>query len=175
MSLQRVLLFGICCVAIVDRPTAFGETLSQRTKCHNVRAKLVVVRVSANCSSPVDFCSAGTIAGGGIVNGALAGNVLGLAPGAGLPGLVPSSTLSFVAVHTIETARGILTMLGTGVFDTARGEFAEIDPVTSGTGVFQGATGTLWLTGTSSDGGVSFAGDVIGQVCVARSRQTEDK
>jgi hypothetical protein len=86
----------------------------------------------------------------------------------GLPSLAPNSMLSFVAVHTIQTRRGTLTLLGTGVFDTARGEYAEADPVTSGTGMFAGATGTLWLTGTTPDAGASFSGPVTGQVCLAR-------
>jgi len=103
-----------------------------------------------------------------VLTGVFGGIALGFAPAAGLPNLVPNSTLSFVADHKIETPRGTLSMRGSGVFDTARGEYSEVDPITGGTGIFAGATGTLWLTGTSPDGGASFAGPLFGQVCLSR-------
>ena len=54
------------------------------------------------------------------------------------------------------------------VFDTARGEFAEIDRVTGGTERFEGATGTLWLTGTGT-AATGFEIKIIGQICTNRA------
>lgn len=168
MRRRRLLLFCACSVIAIDGSALFGHTDDQKSRCHSVRAKVAVVKTSENCTSPIAFCSIGTVSGGGIVNGSFAGTALALGASAGLPSLVPSATVSFVAEHTIETPRGLLRMIGTGVFDTARGEFAEVDPITGGTGVFAEATGTLWLIGTTPDAGASFSGDVTGQVCLAR-------
>lgn len=168
MSLWRMFLLGVCCLTIVEHPTVAGEIDTHDAKCHEVRAKIALVSVAENCASPVGLCTTGAVTGGGIVNGVFGGIALGFAPAAGLPNLVPNSTLSFVADHKIETPRGTLSMRGSGVFDTARGEYSEVDPITGGTGIFAGATGTLWLTGTSPDGGASFAGPLFGQVCLSR-------
>jgi hypothetical protein len=162
------LLLCACALIALDGSALFGQTGKAAPRCQRVNAKVAVVKTSENCSSPIAFCSIGTISGGGVVNGRFAGTVLGLGPSAGLPDLVPNATVSFVAEHTIETPRGVLRMVGTGVFDTARGEFAEVDPITGGTGVFAEATGTLWLIGTTPDAGESFSGTVTGQVCLPR-------
>jgi hypothetical protein len=167
MSLRTVLVSGACCIAVAGGPIASSDS-DRAPRCRHVRANVAVVSTAQNCTSPIAFCSTGAVTAGGLLNGTFTGSVLGLGPSAGLPALAPASTLSFVADHRIETSGGDLIMVGTGVFDTARGEFAEIDPIIGGTGVFAGATGTLWLTGTSPDGGASFTGDVTGNVCVAR-------
>ena len=74
----------------------------------------------------------------------------------------------------IQTARGMLTLRLTGVFDTVRGEFSELERVTGGTGVFKGARSTLWLIGTTSDG-TTFTGDLIGEVCLIRQRESHSQ
>jgi hypothetical protein len=168
VNLRHVLLLGVCSTAALDESILLGRADREAPHCRKVKAAVAVVSTSENCTSPIAFCSTGTVSAGGMLNGAFAGTVLALAPAAGLPAFVPAATVSFVANHAIETPRGTLSMVGTGVFDTARGVFAEADPITGGTGVFAGATGTLWLTGTSPDGGATFAGDVTGEVCVAR-------
>ena len=161
MNLGKMFLVGACCLTT-------GEIAANDAKWHEVRARVSVVSVAENCESPVGLCTSGAVSGGGIVNGVFRGVALGFAASAGLPNLVPASTLSFMADHTIETPRGTLSMRGTGVFDTARGEYSEVDPITGGTGIFAGASGTIWLTGTSPDGGASFAGPLFGRVCLSR-------
>ena len=167
MSFGRISLLAVCWALSAAHSPMLGQTDSQRTGCQHVMAKLATVRTSQNCTSPVEFCAAGTIIGGGVVHGATTAVVLGLVPAVGLPGIEPNSTLSYAAERTIQTARGMLTLRLTGVFDTVRGEFSELERVTGGTGVFEGARGTLWLIGTTSDG-TTFTGDLIGEVCLIR-------
>src|SRR5919108_5450994 len=108
MRRRPLLLCCACCAIVIDGSALFGHTGNQKLRCQSVRAKVAVVKTSENCASPIAFCSIGTITGGGLVNGAFAGTVLGLGPSAGLPTLVPGATVSFVAEHTIETPRGVL-------------------------------------------------------------------
>jgi hypothetical protein len=98
-----------------------------------------------------------------LISGTTFASVLGLAPSLGLPGLEPETTLSIKGERTITTARGDLMFHFITVFDTARGEFAEINRVIGGTERFAGATGTLWITGT---GTTVFDGRVTGQICI---------
>jgi hypothetical protein len=167
MNLGRISLLAGCCVLSGVHSPMLGQPDSRSAGCQHVMAKLETVRTSQNCTSPVAFCAAGVITGGGVVHGTTTGVVLGLVPAVGLPVIEPNSTLSYAAERTIQTARGMLTLRLTGVFDTVRGEFSELERVTGGTGIFEGARGTLWLIGTTSDG-TTFQGDLIGEVCLVR-------
>ena len=168
MGLWRMFVVCAWCVAVVHhQPTAAGDRETPR-ECHRISANVAVVATTENCTSPVALCTTGAVTGGGMANGVFIGTAMAFAQGAGLPNLVPATTLSFVADHKIDTPRGTIIMRGTGVFDTARGEYSEVDPISGGTGIFAGATGTLWLTGTSPDGGTSFAGPMTGRICLAR-------
>jgi hypothetical protein len=145
--------------------SAFGEG----GQCQQVRAKEHAVRVTESCTSPVGFCVEGVITGGGSINGKTKATILGLTPSVGLPGIEPETTLSAAGDRTIETSHGTLTLRFTAVFDTVRGEFAELLRVTEGTGKFLGATGTLYLTGRLGADGISIEGDFTGEVCLAGS------
>lgn len=68
---------------------------------------------------------------------------------------------------TITTDRGTLTTRDVGLLDTARGVFTDVGRVTGGTGVFAGATGTLFFNGTTADG-ATFAVAIAGELCLAR-------
>jgi hypothetical protein len=164
MNRRSFFLFAVCWSTIGER----ANVLAQSATCQNVMAKLATARFTSGCTSPVAFCATGTITGGGLVHGATTAVVLGLAPAVGLPGIEPNTTLSYVGDRVIETEHGTLTLRFTGVFDTVRGEFSELERVMGGTGVFEGATGTLWLTGSSFNDNNNFRGDLTGQICSAR-------
>lgn len=68
---------------------------------------------------------------------------------------------------TIATDRGTLTTRDVGLFDTARGVFTDVGRVTGGTGVFAGASGTLFFNGATADG-TTFAVAIGGELCLAR-------
>jgi hypothetical protein len=134
-------------------------------KCNRIKARLATVRVTENCSSPVNFCATGVITRDALIRGTTDAVVFGLAPSVGLPGIEPGTTLSYAGERTVTTSHGTLTLRFTGVFDTARGEASELERVTGGTDGFEGATGTLWLTATSNAELTAFEGQVTGQIC----------
>jgi hypothetical protein len=157
---------------VLVQPILFAQAYSASGgggQCQEVRAREHAVRVTEGCTSPVGFCVEGVITGGGSMNGKTKATILGLAPSVGLPGIEPETTLSAAGDRTIENSHGTLTLRFTAVFDTVRGEFAELLRVTGGTGQFLGATGTLYLTGRLGADGISIEGDFTGEVCLAGS------
>jgi hypothetical protein len=64
--------------------------------------------------------------------------------------------------------KGILQTHNVGVFDVVLGLFSEIaqlDPNAS-TGAFVGATGALYINGTTTDGGATFQAEITGEICI---------
>ena len=158
-----------CLFAAFGVATALGQDVStnadDKGKCKDVKASGTTVLVTADCRSPVGLCAAGAFAGNELIRGTTFATILGTAPSLGLPGLEPSSTLSISGERTITTSEGSLSLRFITAFDTARGEAAEINRVTGGTGKFEGATGTLFVTAT---GTTSFALQLTGRICTTR-------
>jgi hypothetical protein len=102
--------------------------------------------------------------------------ILGLAPSAGMPELVPPTVVAAIEERLITTKKGELTVLGIGVLDTgteANSEFDLLSRISSGTGRFDGATGILHIRGQGHGPG-SFIGRVEGEICLPR-RNPDDK
>ena len=77
------------------------------------------------------------------------------------------NTISYTDDFTVTTDKGVLTAHNVGVFDVVLGLFSEIariDPSAS-TGAFAGATGVLYISGTTSDGGATFQAEITGKIC----------
>jgi len=104
--------------------------------------------------------TAGTITRGGILNGTTSDIFT-----SGFTPTPDPSTFSFTAMLTITTDMGTLTTSDVGIFDVVSGVFSEIARVTSGTGTFAGATGTLFISGSTTDG-IHFQDRIIGQICL---------
>ena len=134
--------------------------------CFRVRAKIKtsVVAEGEECGSPFGICTAGKIFRGGLLNGTTFYVVDSVGPGAGV-GLNPAEVLSYAGELTITTRRGTLTTQDLGVVDYAEGVFSEFDIVTGGTGIFEGATGTLFIFGSATP--ESFMGKIEGKICLA--------
>jgi hypothetical protein len=141
--------------------------LDDTRRCRRIEAKLTSVRVTENCTNP-NGCFAGVITGDRLIRGTFRASAFGFVPSVGLPGVEPETTFSFAGERTIETPQGTLTLRFTGVFDTARGEFSELERLTDGTERFDGATGTLWLAGISNADATAFEAQITGQVCTKR-------
>ena len=80
-----------------------------------------------------------------------------------------ASTFSFSDDLSLTTNRGVLRTHNVTLFDVAKGVFAalaSIDPNTS-TGDFAGATGVLYISGKTTDGGATFQGEITGSMCFA--------
>jgi hypothetical protein len=155
-------------IAITGGVVAFGASTREadaRQSCHKVQGTVTSHIVDpANCPSPVGLCTAGTITGGGPLNGATVFTTLALAPSACLPG-VPPTTLSYTGVFQITTNSGTITTTDVGLLDQANLVFTEIDQVQGGTGQFAGATGTWIISGPVIDSGTGFRGEITGELC----------
>ena len=139
-------------------------------RCKQIRARFMNTIVTEGCTSPVGLCTAGESTGSRLLNGPNTFTAFGLVPSAGLPGIVPETTVSFAGERVMRTERGTLTLSAVGVFDTAptaMGEFDELETVIGGTGRFAGATGTLHLFGRSTADGSGFLGNIRGEICLA--------
>ena len=80
-----------------------------------------------------------------------------------------STTFSFTDDLTLTTGKGALRTHNVVIFDVARGLFtaiARVDASTS-TGDFAGATGVLYLTGKTTDGGATVQAEITGEICFA--------
>jgi hypothetical protein len=134
-------------------------------RCREIDAKLVGQFVG-----PLN--TAGTIHGGGLLNGTTAFTGDALAPSAGLATtLVPATTVSYTGVLVITTHRGTLTLRDIGIFDTdlaKDGEFSSRSRVVAGTGRFAGASGILFFHGDSLPD-ATFTAEVNGTICLVRS------
>ncbi|MEK7705839.1 MAG: hypothetical protein AAB426_12835 [Myxococcota bacterium] len=82
------------------------------------------------------------------------------------PPAEPGSTWSYSGALDLTTRFGVLSFTDVGVFDTAGGTFSEIDRVRAGSGIYEGATGTLFMFGHAYADGSGFEGDVRGEICV---------
>jgi hypothetical protein len=137
------------------------------SRCHQLDddAGIRASVTTEGCTSPVGLCTAGVFKGDPLLRGTTALVADGLVPAAGMPFVEAATTLSYSALLTITTRRGSLTTRDTGIFDTAAGLFASRDIVVGGTGIFEGATGHIFYTGT---GVTAFDAHATGEICLAR-------
>jgi len=108
--------------------------------------------------------TSGTITEGGKLNGTTQ-SVFTSAP---TPTSDPTSSY-FTDDLTLTTNKGVLHTHNVTLFEFVRGvftAFARIDPNTS-TGNFAGATGVLYISGQTADGGATFQGEITGSMCFA--------
>lgn len=155
-------------VAMLGGLATVGATASRaeaHQPCHKVHGHIVAQVTTENCSSPVLLCTAGTITGGGMLNGASAFTTMGLAPGAGLSPLVPGTTLSYTGNLTITTRRGSLSLTDVGILEQSTLRFTELDQIVAGSGEFDGKSGNWFIAGFVTGGGTGFDGDIEGDIC----------
>lgn len=163
ISWMRDSILGGALLAIALSPAA---TAQPPKTCKQINARMMTVAFSDfPCASPISFCAGGVITGDGLIHGNTVATVLGMAPVTPGGSPEPESTVSYVGDRVIETTHGDATLRFTGVFDTARGEFSELSRVVEGTGRFENATGTVYITGRSNEPGNEFIGDIKGLIC----------
>lgn len=136
-----------------------GATLAgDHGNCAEARGNLSVV-------SNGDGTTSGTITQGGKLNG----STHALFTSGSTPTPDPS-TFSYTDDFAVTTSKGVLKARNVGLFEVSAGlftEIARIDPSTS-TGRFAGATGVLYINGTTTDGGATFEAEITGEVCVQK-------
>ncbi|HET6891685.1 MAG TPA: hypothetical protein VFH31_11330 [Pyrinomonadaceae bacterium] len=127
---------------------------SPNSKCRQVKGDI------SDVSNPTG--ATGVLTNGGILNGTteLVANF------AHLPTPDPT-TSSYTNDFTITTEQGQLKTSNVGLFDVGIlvfTEMARINPNAS-TGRFAGATGVLFISGNTIDGGATFQSSITGEIC----------
>jgi hypothetical protein len=129
-----------------------GQAVAGGNVCFDVLANQNVTVTSPSTTT-------GTITQGGILNGTTTDEFT-----SALTATPDPNTFSFTDQLTITTKLGTLTDSDVTIFNTAQGLFSTISPISHGTGIFKQATGTLFISGSSTDG-VHFTDKIVGQIC----------
>lgn len=135
-------------------------------RCKAVQADVEEVVTTENCTSPLNFCTKGTIDGNHGLDGTTFFSVEG---GAATPPTSPGIR-SYSGVFTITTELGELVLRETGVTyprpgNPEGGVLSSIIEVKSGTGRYEGATGIMFFHGRSLNG--SYDVKLVGTLCTA--------
>ncbi len=144
-------------------------------RCKTVDANLVSGLFVEGCSSPVGFCTRGTVA-----SGPLAGSFEFTALTAEQPN--PASPVMFYTGTVVYTTKkGTVTVRDSGMFNANNGAFMEVQKVTEGTKNLKGFNGTLTSQGDgifAVIGGltqlIGFKGSVDGKICPPRRHDGRD-
>lgn len=110
--------------------------------------------------NPDGMSTSGTISHGGILNGTTA-DVFMSSP---VP-VANTDTLALTDTLTITANHGTLTCSDVTLFNPSHGVFTTISTISRGSGIFKGATGTLFISGTSTDG-VHYQDKITGQITI---------
>src|SRR6266511_2467594 len=149
---KMLLLIATGLVTVGSTTGSLIQGADAHSRCHRIDddGGLQSSATTDGCTSPVGLCTAGVFKGDHLLRGTTSFVADGIAPAAGMPAVEAASTLSYSGLLTITTQHGTLTTRDTGIFDTAAGLFASRDIVVGGTGVFAGATGHIFFTGTGT-------------------------
>jgi hypothetical protein len=154
-----LVVLTLCLFSLEQTTSAQEQTTSARSNCHTVKGNL------SDVSNPNG--TTGTITNGGILNGTTE-----LLFTSGVLSTPDPNTFSYTDDFTITTHLGQLKTGNVGIFDGGNGVFSEIgriNPNTS-TGWFAGATGILYTSGKTTDGGATFQSRITGEICFANPR-----
>jgi hypothetical protein len=140
-------------------------------QCKAVHAEIIDASAPQGCTSPFNFCAAGTVEGNRGLNGTTYFVLDGVASG---PATAPGySATSGILVYT--TREGTLTVRETGIAKfmghPSNGYGAALEEVVSGTGRFTGATGTLHVR--QQDINSRFYSKISGKLCLAEDQGLE--
>jgi hypothetical protein len=127
-------------------------------KCHKLDATIVDTQVTDGCTSPNDFCAAGTVRGNLGLNGTTFFSVDSAIVGPSTaPGTIAASGILVYTLH-----RGTLTVRESGLSGFGA-FFANFQQVLEGTGDFAGVTGHDWVLGQQV--GDHFETQITGELC----------
>jgi hypothetical protein len=166
--MKKTVFISAMSLALLGSTTQFPiQSATARSRCHKLDEDAGIQGALApdGCTSPVGLCTAGVFVGDPLLRGTTSLTADGIAVAAGMPAVEAATTLSYSGLLTITTRRGTLTTRDTGIFDTAgTGLFASRDVIVGGTGIFEGATGHIFYTGT---GVTKFDAHASGEICLA--------
>jgi hypothetical protein len=148
--------------------SSVSRNVHAKDRCRKIHGTTNSLFVTQNCASPVGLCTAGTVSGGGPLDGAFVFLALDAAPSAGMPSVEPAGNLSFSGQLTVSAKKGTLVARDLGVLDAVNGFFTEVDRPTSGTGAFANPSHDFFISGTVNSAGNGFIGEISGTICSDR-------
>jgi len=136
----------------------------ERNNCREVHALIVDKSAPADCPSPYRFCAAGTVEG----NRGLNGTTYFVLDGVGTPPTTGPGFNVTPGLLTYTTPDGTLTVRETGMGkltgSPSNGVLTSLQEIVSGTGRYEGATGTLYNAAVDING--VFYSDITGTLCL---------
>ena len=157
MKLTFRTLTTFALVALIIGLFPLAQSASAVSDCKQAKGNLSVVNNGNGTTS-------GIITQGGRLNGTTQANFT-----SAFTPTPDATTFSFTDDLTLTTNKGDLKTHNVGVFDVATGLFSavnRIDPSAS-TGDFAGATGVVYISGKTTDGGATFQAEITGEICFA--------
>jgi hypothetical protein len=132
---------------------AASANADEATRCKSVHADVQEVQTHENCTSPLGFCTKGTIDG----NHGLSGTTFFSVDGGAATHETSPGRRSYSGVFTITTDQGELVLREAGITyprpgNPEGGVLSSIIEVTSGTGRYEGATGIMFFHGRNLNG-----------------------
>ena len=122
--------------------------------CQPVSGAVTTTFTQQDCTSPFGLCTTGEV-GGAPLTGSSTFSVTRLEQ--------RGVMLFFSGVFTVTTSTGAATFDTSGAVNTVTGSYVETFSLVSGTGSFEGASGTLVSTGFETATG--FSGTLRGALC----------
>lgn len=139
----------------------FQSRASATPQCKRVRLTLQATLDPEGCDSPVGMCTTGTLYRGNSpwATTHYVATSLGSA--------AVTSDMSYAGIFTITRPNGVLTVRDSGMLGLGDALYSEYQRVVSGTGVFAGATGTMFSSGNITGDLQGFDGTLTGELCLA--------
>lgn len=158
-------LVGGLVAIIFEGSPSFKEAVSTQSPaqgCIDVQGNLTsYLTTKWECKSLVELCTRGKI------TGSLAGDTFFLGdatyPAVGFPLSEEDTTLAYTGDMSIQTDKGTLHLLDTGIFDTKNGVFVSRELIRSGTEKYKNSKGYLLFSGTAKDG--QLTSTYTGRIC----------
>jgi hypothetical protein len=151
---RRTLALAALAFTLAALPAAAGP------RCKKVHSHLILEATAPTCGSAIDLCAKATVRGTLRADTEFIGT--SFQPTIDTP---TSAVVVLTGDNTFHTRGGDFYTKDAIVLSTiGAGEFAEVDTVVGGTGIWAGATGTLTATGTFANG--IGEGVIQGEICV---------
>ena len=164
------------CALVPALLLATGNAVADRgghsEKCKRLHAQIVAAPVQEGCTSQFGLCTSGIIDGNRGLDGTTFFTADSVVNGP-LTAPDPGTTKAYSGLLVITTRHGTITARDTGVFNPlpagttpTAGFFSSFDLIESGTGRYEGATGTFVTGGKTVNG--QFVSNVEGEICLQR-------
>jgi hypothetical protein len=126
-------------------------------------AECKTVTADQTATLPSATTTTGVITHGGFLNGTTTDTFT-----SALTATPDPSMFSFTDTLIISAKGGTLTDTDVTIYNLSLNAFSTISQISSGTGEFAGATGTLFISGSSTDD-INFTDKIVGQLCLPRA------